>query len=430
MAPRGGRGAKGGGGRGAKGHSQGASKYVIDDADKALGLHDDDFSDRDEEEDDDEHEEVMCADDREEDERGGPKGRRRTKYGEDDTNHKGADDDADPKNLGAATGRQSGAASAGWRGQDFYGGDDAGDDSSADSDEDIVLEEARKMEELRAARLQGREDVLAGLAFAANRETASSPTAALEENNASAAATTTGQFDALFGGEAERGSVTRDLARLSEKEKRALMRKEAPEMLPLLEDFKAKLSVLGELLPLLAPRVLKKLPTSGTAYLKAKAALLLNTLANLSFYLVLRAEGGSVQAHPVVSQLVWLRELQERLEPMDKRLAPRLQKALRAAIKLPEEAEGTAATANKSEEDAAAAESATEPATRRKLSLRERLEQLRKTVPRPSPAVQNQESTLVQRASQRDQPATSDLLRLPGHQRRKKKQCFSKAGTR
>eukprot|EP00971_Amphidinium_carterae_P012474 245591-Amphidinium_carterae.1 len=42
----------------------------------------------------------------------------------------------------------------------------------------------------------------------------------------------------------------------------------------------------------------------GVVFITAQASLLLNTLANLSFYLLLRAEGAPVRAHPVVAQLV------------------------------------------------------------------------------------------------------------------------------
>ena len=50
---------------------------------------------------------------------------------------------------------------------------------------------------------------------------------------------------------------------------------------------------------------------------EAKASLLLSTLTNLSFYLLLRTEGGAVRTHPVVAQLVWLRSLHEKLGPVD-----------------------------------------------------------------------------------------------------------------
>merc|ERR1719188_1717750 len=157
---------------------------------------------------------------------------------------------------------------------------------------------------------------------------------AAEAGDASAAASGAAQFESLFAAEAERSTVPRDWSKLSESKRRGLVKKEAPELQPLLEDFKAKLLALKDLLPLLKPEALARVPLSGASYLEAKASLLLSTLANLSFYLLIRAEGGAVRQHPVVSQLVWLKELHEKLAPLDERLGPRLRKARKAAAKV------------------------------------------------------------------------------------------------
>jgi len=86
---------------------------------------------------------------------------------------------------------------------------------------------------------------------------------------------------------------------------------------------------MGEEFRKLAPLLSKPVPVSGAVYLRAKASLLLSTLANLSFYLLARSEGEGIRAHPVVSQLVWLHELHELIAPLDKRLRVKLQRALR-----------------------------------------------------------------------------------------------------
>ena len=108
-----------------------------------------------------------------------------------------------------------------------------------------------------------------------------------------------------------------------------MLKKEAPELLPLLQDFQSKLEDLSPLLPLLKPGVLSQLPASGGSYCETRLGLLLNQLANLSFYLMLKAEGGDVRSHPVVSQLVWLRQLDQHLDPVNKRLRKKLHKAAR-----------------------------------------------------------------------------------------------------
>lgn len=106
-----------------------------------------------------------------------------------------------------------------------------------------------------------------------------------------------------------------------------MLKKEAPELLPLLQDFQSKLEDLSPLLPLLKPGVLSQLPASGASYCEVRLGLLLNQLANLSFYLMLKAEGGDVRSHPVVSQLVWLRQLDQHLDPVNKRIKKKLHKA-------------------------------------------------------------------------------------------------------
>ena len=40
----------------------------------------------------------------------------------------------------------------------------------------------------------------------------------------------------------------------------------------------------------------------------------------------MKAEGGEVKSHPVVSQLVWLKELDAHLQPLNKRLNKKIQK--------------------------------------------------------------------------------------------------------
>ena len=77
------------------------------------------------------------------------------------------------------------------------------------------------------------------------------------------------KFESLFAADAEQASVQRDFAQLSESKRKSLLRREAPELLPLLQDHREKLASLRELLPLLAPEALAKMPASGAEYLKA-----------------------------------------------------------------------------------------------------------------------------------------------------------------
>ncbi|EOD14890.1 hypothetical protein EMIHUDRAFT_197520 [Emiliania huxleyi CCMP1516] len=132
--------------------------------------------------------------------------------------------------LGAGWGRKKNA---------FYGGDDAAD---ADSDEEGSMDEE---DEGRAERLE----------------------------------------------HAER--LERDLSALSEAEKARLLEAEAPELVSLLDDFKAIVPDVRERLePLLLAVRQRQLPASpGVALLQLKLQLLLSYCTNIAFYLLLKASG-------------------------------------------------------------------------------------------------------------------------------------------
>eukprot|EP00929_Paragymnodinium_shiwhaense_P109454 TRINITY_DN75882_c0_g1_i1.p1 TRINITY_DN75882_c0_g1~~TRINITY_DN75882_c0_g1_i1.p1 ORF type:complete len:629 (-),score=200.80 TRINITY_DN75882_c0_g1_i1:170-2056(-) len=401
-----------GGGQAGRGARRGASKesgiekYGRDAVDDALGLYDDEnaedaMADESEFGEDD----VMALEDYDEDEKANKKKKKGKKAAAEEAQEAwGGEEEKLPREKGSNT--------AGWRGQDFYGGDAAGDDSSGDSDEDLIFEEAKKLEELRAARLAGQEDVLGSLVGPApgpgGQEDEGKDDIAEAAKAADAVAAVGAQFASVFAAEAE--TVTRDLSQLSETKKRGLVKKEMPELVPLLEDFQAKLAGLQDLLPLLTPAAKERVPATGKAYLDSKASLLLNTLANLSYYLLLRAEGGSVRSHPVVSQLVWLRELHESIGTLDKKLSKDVKQAVKIAGTMPSSEElarlrkAQVVAELAAEEEEAAAARVQKP----RLSLRQRLEKLKVSAPRATdgPAGGNA-------ATQKLGTSTKDLLKLP-----------------
>jgi len=127
--------------------------------------------------------------------------------------------------------------------------------------------------------------------------------------------------------------VKPNLSKMSEKEKLQLVQNESPELVALLTDFKAKLQDLKtNVQPLLTEVVKKNLPTSeGISLLETKFHLLLNYCMNVGFYMLLKAEGKPVQEHPVITQLVKLRLLLEKLSPVDQKLRYQVQKLLKLA---------------------------------------------------------------------------------------------------
>eukprot|EP00897_Mesotaenium_endlicherianum_P005543 jgi/Mesen1/5016/ME000025S04418 len=81
----------------------------------------------------------------------------------------------------------------------------------------------------------------------------------------------------------------------------------------------------------------------GLSYLEAKHLLLLTYCSSIVFYLLLRAEGRSVRDHPVITRLVELRLLLEKIRPIDKKLQYQIEKLLKAAQSQPGSAAAAAA---------------------------------------------------------------------------------------
>ncbi|CAE7326817.1 Utp3 [Symbiodinium sp. KB8] len=290
--------------------------------------------------------------------------------------------------------------SKGWGRGDFYGGEDAGDDSEGASDEDLTFKEAKKLEELRAARLQSLSDPLSALLGQGSGE---------GEDQNSKAQDVDAEFEAVFAEQAEKSMVQRDLSQLSDAKRKSLLKKESPELLPLLQDFQDKINTLLPLLSLLKPNAKTRLPSSGASYLEARVSLLLNHLANLSFYLMIKAEGADVRSHPVVSQLVWLRELGELMKAVDERVGTKLKKAVKQAKKLPDVVEG--GDAETTEPPKAKVEVAQEITEKHSLSLAERLARLR------GKSVKNGSSE-PNKPGDSAAPLVSSLLRLPPSRRK------------
>merc|ERR1712142_1274237 len=117
---------------------------------------------------------------------------------------------------------------------------------------------------------------------------------------------------------------------MSQKEKMKLLKKESPELLELIRDFKTKLKeIKDELQPLIEMIKAGQIPPGkGADYLKTKHQLYLNYCTNISFYLVLKAKRIPAHNHPVIERLLTYRNLINELSVVDSRLAPQLRKLL------------------------------------------------------------------------------------------------------
>ncbi|KAJ0023835.1 hypothetical protein NQD34_003734 [Periophthalmus magnuspinnatus] len=124
--------------------------------------------------------------------------------------------------------------------------------------------------------------------------------------------------------------IVKDLKEMSQKEKMKLLKKESPELLELIQDFKKKLTELkDEIQPLVQMVTDGKIPPGkGAEYLKTKQQLYLNYCTNISFYLVLKAKRIPAHNHPVIERLLTYRNLINELGTVDARLAPQFQKLL------------------------------------------------------------------------------------------------------
>ncbi|KAM4652623.1 something about silencing protein 10 [Discoglossus pictus] len=124
--------------------------------------------------------------------------------------------------------------------------------------------------------------------------------------------------------------IVKDLKKMSEKEKRKLLKKESPELLELIQDLKLKLSeVRNELEPLLQLVKNGSIPQGkGSMYIKNKYQLYLNYCTNISYYLLLKAKRISIHGHPVIERLVTYRNLINDLSVVDERLSPEIQQLL------------------------------------------------------------------------------------------------------
>ncbi|KAJ8400715.1 hypothetical protein AAFF_G00394840 [Aldrovandia affinis] len=127
--------------------------------------------------------------------------------------------------------------------------------------------------------------------------------------------------------------IVKDLEKMSHKEKLKLLKKESPELLELIQDFKSKLAELrDEVQPLLEMVRAGKIPEGkGADYLRTKQQLYLNYCTNISFYLVLKARRVPAQNHPVIERLVSFRNLINDLGEVDARLAPQMRQLLSEA---------------------------------------------------------------------------------------------------
>jgi U3 small nucleolar RNA-associated protein 3 len=130
-------------------------------------------------------------------------------------------------------------------------------------------------------------------------------------------------------------TLTRDLSKITQKKRMAMLKAEAPELLMLVTELRERL---GELRDKVNPlrnvledsAELKDVFSDDLVdFLEAKQQILLSYCVNVVFYLALKSEGRSVKTHPVLKQLLELRYVMEKMRPLDSKLKYQLDRLIK-----------------------------------------------------------------------------------------------------
>eukprot|EP01114_Cavostelium_apophysatum_P013174 TRINITY_DN3127_c0_g1_i3.p1 TRINITY_DN3127_c0_g1~~TRINITY_DN3127_c0_g1_i3.p1 ORF type:complete len:612 (+),score=188.47 TRINITY_DN3127_c0_g1_i3:154-1989(+) len=209
----------------------------------------------------------------------------------------------------------------------YYNQDEARDSE----EEDLEEQEALSLQKKRLASLS-KEDYEVEAPFS-DRVKSKDKTPSKKSDAGALAALNKDLGDIDFGNGVVVQKIERNLDKLSKSQKLELLAKDSPELLELLDDFKAKIADIQEnILPILTKVTGGSLETNkGISYLEVKYHLLLSYCTNICFYLLLKAEGKSVKDHPVIDQLVKLRTILEKIRPLDQKLKYQIDKLLKIA---------------------------------------------------------------------------------------------------
>ncbi|XP_071921746.1 LOW QUALITY PROTEIN: protein THALLO [Coffea arabica] len=124
--------------------------------------------------------------------------------------------------------------------------------------------------------------------------------------------------------------VKKDINALTREEQMDVLNSSAPELVGLLSELD---DVLGQLEnkvnPLLSQiRDVKNAIKGGMHYMEIKQQLLLSYCQAIAFYLLLKSEGQPVRDHPVISRLVEIKNLLDKMKELGDNLPPELQDIL------------------------------------------------------------------------------------------------------
>eukprot|EP00796_Vickermania_ingenoplastis_P008350 gene8350-5849_t len=128
-------------------------------------------------------------------------------------------------------------------------------------------------------------------------------------------------------------TIERDFAALSSSERLAILKKESPELLQMLEDLKKYLGEVKQLAKPLHELLHERKLSSDTdknlvSFLETKVQLMLSYCMHVTYYLLLKSEGKKVADHPVIDTLVEIRVYLEKMWPLEEKLQYSLNRLL------------------------------------------------------------------------------------------------------
>ncbi|EKX73776.1 conserved hypothetical protein [Theileria equi strain WA] len=128
----------------------------------------------------------------------------------------------------------------------------------------------------------------------------------------------------------EASELPEDFFDLSDRDKKEFLSNEHPEFLELLREFKEKSDISNEQIMkiLSAPDSLKLCTKDGMEYLDIRNELLLMYVSYLTYYLLLKTHGISIENHPVINRLLELRIMLDKAKPIESRLQYQITKLL------------------------------------------------------------------------------------------------------
>ena len=231
------------------------------------------------------------------------KGRKKSDfYGDEEVDHEGMSDEDERRDEEREARRLQQARAAGMSAADFGLSDE--DDSDADESDSEPEEEATLG--AKAAKLSAKGKKAEKESLKKKSKKSASLGAAVESLGGD-------ELEAADGADAETG--------------------ESPEVTALAKELTKNLDEVRNTIEPLCRYVREgnMVTKEGISYLDTKHLLMLSYCVNITFYMLLKAEGKPVKDHPVVLRLVEIRTYLEKLRPIDKKLKYQIDKLLKMA---------------------------------------------------------------------------------------------------